>query len=80
MPTYNYTCPTHGTFTANASMKAYKDPQNCPTCEKPSPRDFITAPQISTRNPRPKANQSGGPKGRELKHAPGCSCSSCTGS
>ena len=80
MPTYNYTCPSHGTFSAHAAMADYDAPQKCPTCGRLSERDLISAPQISTRNPRPKANKSGGPTGRQLKHAPGCSCSSCTGS
>ncbi len=76
MPTYNYTCKTHGTFSAQASMAEFDAPQNCPICQKPSPRDLVAAPQISTKGGRPKANQSGGATGRKVKHAPGCPCCS----
>lgn len=76
MPNYNYTCKTHGTFTKSAPLAEFEAPQNCPTCEKPAPKDFISAPQIATKGGRPKANMPGGGKGRQVKHAPGCSCCS----
>lgn len=76
MPTYEYTCQQHGPFKATASLANFDTPQNCPTCHQLAPRNLMSAPLISTKGPRPKANQSAGHKGPKVKHAPGCACCS----
>lgn len=76
MPTYEYTCKTHGVFHAQAHLSEFDAPQPCPICNKPAPRNLIAAPLIATNGQTSPKAQKGGHKGRKVKHAPGCPCCS----
>ncbi|GJM03632.1 MAG: hypothetical protein DHS20C08_21330 [Rhodomicrobium sp.] len=75
MPTYEYNCKNHGSFTSNASINDFDQPQDCPECGIASPRNLLSAPQISFNGgKRPAAQKEG--KGVTVKHHAGCSCCS----
>jgi putative FmdB family regulatory protein len=75
MPTYEYTCKKHGSFTSNASITDFDHPQDCPVCGIASPRNLLSTPQISFNGgKRPAAQKEG--KGVTVKHHAGCSCCS----
>lgn len=47
MPIYLYACPRHGQFEKFTTMASCSDPQQCPTCDNPSPREFVPVAVVS---------------------------------
>jgi len=75
MPFYEYVCKSHGPFTERASLADFDKPQNCPECEKSSPRNLMSTPEIGSNGERRKPKNATA-TGRKVKHAPGCPCCS----
>lgn len=51
MPIYQYTCVACGPFEETASISQFDMPCDCPTCGTPSPRNLLSAPQLSAVSP-----------------------------
>ncbi len=86
MPVYDYLCNDCGPFTDIRPMSECDAPQDCPTCEKSSPRAILKAPNFfCTPAEKRKAiavNERSAHAPRTLdeykaSHGPGCGC--CSG-
>lgn len=80
MPTYDYQCEAHGSFSALRSIAQRDAPCLCPQCGTPASRVLIAAPtfadmagevrQAHATNERARHE----PKLASRTHGPGCSC------
>jgi putative FmdB family regulatory protein len=73
MPLYNYLCADCGPFDEIRSMSAYEEPEPCPQCGDPAPRQ-LGAPAVNSASPSAGAPRA--PAGRSLRHRGGCGCCS----
>src|SRR3979411_1398563 len=83
MPVYEYLCNDCGPFTDMRPLAEYDAPQDCPQCERESPRGILTAPAFfcmpSDKRKAPATNErsSHAPQPAEqytASHGPGCGC------
>lgn len=68
MPLYSYLCPLCGPFRDIVTMSEAADPQPCPNCAQPAPRQ-LSAPMLKSA-----AGATGRPGGAASAHRAGCAC------
>jgi putative FmdB family regulatory protein len=72
MPLYSYLCADCGPFDEIRSISAYEEPEPCPSCGEPAPRQLgapaVKSSSVSAAAPRAPA--------QSAKHRAGCGCCS----
>jgi putative FmdB family regulatory protein len=90
MPTYDYACPSCGSFDAIRSLAARNEPYACPGCGTEAPRVFVSAPRLACSSPEqrrafdtnersqhaPRSSRDTGESYGRLRHPAGCGCCS----
>lgn len=73
MPTYEYSCPGCGDFTAMRPLAEYQQAQPCPQCAKPAERVTLTGPGLGLFSSK-GLGDSGGRTLQSCAHPGGCRC------
>lgn len=82
MPTYDYQCDAHGSFSAMRSIAQRDAACMCPECGSPARRVLVTAPSFADMPQQTRFAHATNERSRHepvlasRKHGPGCSCCS----
>lgn len=83
MPTYDFHCEAHGSFSAMRSIAQRDAPCLCPACGQPAARQLISAPAFADMPGQLRSAHATNERARHeprlasRTHGPGCSC--CSG-